>query len=126
MKNLLKEFTPEFLEENRYKISVENVLESSDALLLDVRSCDEVECMSIEEGLVYYPELRYMHIPMNELPDRLEELLPFSKIFIFCRTTSRSAIVYAFLRLQGLKHVRLVEGGYVKLLKTLVKKHGLF
>jgi len=126
MKNLLKEFTPTFLAENRYKISVDKLLEESNTLLLDVRSADEVECMSIEEGLVHYPEITYLHIPMNDLPDHLEQLPQNKKILVFCRTTSRSAMVYAFLRLEGFTQVRLLEGGYVALLKKLVEKHGIF
>jgi rhodanese-related sulfurtransferase len=127
VKDLLKEFTPDFLAKSRYKISVEKLLEGEeDILLLDVRSEEEVECMSIEEGLVHYPKIRYMHIPMNKLPESVDQLPSDREIFVFCRTTSRSAMVYAFLRVEGFKRVRLVDGGYVALLKKLVEQHGLF
>ena len=82
--------------------------------------------MSLEEGLQHYPRLSYLHIPMHELPGRLDEISADREILVFCRTTSRSAIVYAFLRLQGFRKVRLVDGGYVALVKELVKRHGIF
>ena len=125
MKNLLREFTPGFLAANRYKLSAAETLERADALLLDVRSADEEECMSIAEDLAHYPGIGYLHVPMNELPDRLGELPADREILVFCRTTNRSAMVYAFLRTQGFEHVRLVEGGYVALVKLLVAAHGI-
>ncbi len=125
MKNLLREFTPEFLAANRYKLSAAEALERSEAVLLDVRSADEEDCMSIAEDLAHYPEIGYLHVPMNELPDRLDELPTDRKILVFCRTTNRSAMVYAFLRTQGFDRVRLVEGGYVALVKLLVAAHGI-
>ncbi len=125
MKKLLREFTPEFLAANRYKLPAAEALESGGAILLDVRSADEADCMSIAEDLENYPEIGYLHIPMNELPDRLDRLPPDRDILLFCRTTSRSAMVYAFLRTQGFDRVRLVEGGYVALVKLLVEAHGI-
>ena len=125
METLLREFTPEFLAANRYKIPAAKTLECTDALLLDVRSADEEECMSIAADLENYPEIAYRHIPMNELPDRLDELPEDREILVFCRTTNRSPMVYAFLRTRGFDRVRLVEGGYVALVKLLVEAHGI-
>ncbi len=125
MKNVLREFTPEFLAANRYKISAADALDCTDVLLLDVRSADEEDCMSIADDLAHYPALGYLHLPMHELPDRLGELPSDREIFVFCRTTNRSAMVYAFLRTQGFERVRLVEGGYVALVKQLVAAHGI-
>lgn len=125
MENLLRGFTPEFLAANRYKLSAAEALECTNVVLLDVRSVDEEECMSITEDLVHYPEIEYLHIPMNELPDRLDELPQDREILVFCRTTNRSAMVYAFLRTRGFCQVRLVVGGYVALVKLLVAVHGI-
>ena len=125
MENLLREFTPGFLAANQYKVSAAEALESTDAVLLDVRSADEEDCMSIAEELAHYPKVGYLHIPMHELPDRLDELPADREILVFCRTTNRSAMVYAFLRTQDFERVRLVEGGYVALVKLLVAAHGI-
>ena len=125
MKSLLEEFTPEFLAANRYKISADEALKCSGALLLDVRSADEEECMSVVDDLVHYPDLEYRHLPMHELPNRVDELPTDQEILVFCRTTNRSAMVYAFLRTQGFKRVRLIEGGYVALVKRWVEEHGI-
>ena len=125
MKNLLRTFTPEFLAENQYKVSATKALSLTAIILLDIRSADEEECMSITEDLTHYPDIEYRHIPMNELPDRLDELPIDQEILVFCRTTNRSAMVYAFLRTQGFECVRLVEGGYVALVKLIVATHGI-
>ena len=126
MKHLLREFTPEFVSAGRYKISVEKVLNASEMTVLDIRTVEEEECMFIAEDLAtHYPNLTYHHIPMEALPDRLDELPKQQPIAVLCRTTSRSPIVYAFLRMHGFDQVKIVEGGYVALVKFLTEKHGI-
>jgi len=106
-------------------MSVETMLKSEAFTLLDVRTCEEEECMFIADDLkTHYPNIAYFHIPMNEIPDRVEEL-PEQPVAVLCRTTNRSPIVYAFLRTQGFEEVKVVEGGYVALVKYLTQKHGI-
>jgi rhodanese-related sulfurtransferase len=51
-----------------------------------------------------------LHIPLQELPDRLGEL-PEDKFFItFCFNGSRAMLAYAFLRTQGFDEVKALEG----------------
>ena len=51
-----------------------------------------------------------LHIPLQELPDRLAEL-PEDKFFItFCFNGSRAMLAYAFLRTQGFDEVKALEG----------------
>ncbi len=126
MKNILREFSPEFISAGKYKVSVGELLKLSDVLLLDVRTCEEEECMTIAEDLaLHYPQIEYSHIPMNTLPDRKDELPHDRCIAVLCRTTSRSPIVYAYLCIKGFSSVRIVEGGYKSLVKTLVDAHGI-
>ena len=73
----------------------------------------------------HYPNITYCHIPMEELPDRLEELPKNKPIAVLCRTTSRSPIVFAFLRTRDFEQVKIVEGGYVALVKFLTQEHGI-
>ncbi|MEE1621421.1 rhodanese-like domain-containing protein [Zafaria sp. J156] len=42
-----------------------------------------------------------VHIPMNEIPERLEELDPDEDTYVICRTGGRSAQVAAYLTGQG-------------------------
>lgn len=42
-----------------------------------------------------------VHIPMNEIPERLEELDPDTDTYVICRTGGRSAQVAAYLTAHG-------------------------
>ena len=64
-------------------------------LLLDVRRDDEVAICSLPGAL---------HIPLAELPDRLDELVPHEKkvIVVYCHHGVRSLSGAALLSAQGL------------------------
>jgi rhodanese-related sulfurtransferase len=71
--------------------------------LLDVRSDEERAFTSIEG----------IHIPLQELPNRLDELREYSdrKLVVYCRSGHRSASVVAWLRSRGFANVLNLEGG---------------
>ncbi len=71
-------------------------------LLLDVREADELEISAL-------PNI--VHIPMNELPQRLDELDREADIVVICRTGNRSGKVTAFLLGQGFARVRNLTAG---------------
>jgi adenylyltransferase/sulfurtransferase len=71
-------------------------------VLLDVRGDDELE-ISRMEGIV--------HIPMQDVPERLAELDPEADTVVICRVGGRSARVTAFLLQSGFKNVRNLAGG---------------
>ena len=52
-----------------------------------------------------------IHIPMNELPKRLEELNADEDYVIMCRTGVRSAQICEFLTNQNFKSVANLTGG---------------
>ena len=56
------------------------------------------------------PQRTVLHIPMNELPKRLEELPKEEKILVFCAHGSRSQGVAAWLIEQGY-HAQNLAGG---------------
>src|SRR5256885_9077576 len=63
-------------------------------LVLDVRRPDEVALAPMPAA---------MHLPMDELQDRLDELDPDKETVIVCHHGVRSLPVAVFLRNQGLK-----------------------
>ena len=70
-------------------------------VFLDVRASQERNHLDFPFAL---------HIPLNELPDRLQEL-PEDKFFItFCFNGARAVLAYAFLRTQGFDEVKVMEG----------------
>jgi rhodanese-related sulfurtransferase len=71
-------------------------------VLLDVREALEREQASLEPSV---------HIPMQEVPWRLEELPKDRTIVVFCHTGGRSALVAGFLDQQGYGRVANLRGG---------------
>ncbi|MFN8444617.1 MAG: rhodanese-like domain-containing protein [Caldilineaceae bacterium] len=56
------------------------------------------------------PQRTVLHIPMNEIPKRLEELPKGEKILVFCAHGSRSESVAAWLIEQGYQAKNLAGG----------------
>lgn len=69
------------------KISAEeakNIIDSEDVIILDVRTPEEYNGGHIENAVL---------LPVTEIPDKAEEILPDkdSKILVYCRSGNRSA-----------------------------------
>ncbi len=75
---------------------------ADDAYLIDVREDDEW-LAGHAPGAV--------HLPMNELPERLAEVPAEGDVVIVCRSGHRSAEVTAYLVSRGLGHVRNLHDG---------------
>ena len=73
----------------------------ADAPMLDVREADEWSAG-------HAPTSR--HLPMSELPARLDEVPAEQPLYVVCRSGARSARVVAYLTGQGHRAVN-VEGG---------------
>jgi rhodanese-related sulfurtransferase len=73
-----------------------------DAFLLDVRDLDEWTAGHVSEA---------HHVPMMEVPARLDEVPQDRDVVVVCRVGGRSAQVVAFLRAQGWERVANLEGG---------------
>src|SRR6202167_2975974 len=71
--------------------------------LLDVREDWETALAPVPTDIV--------HIPMGELPNRLNELDPQREIVVICRSGGRSLQVAQFLSAQGSASVSTVAGG---------------
>jgi rhodanese-related sulfurtransferase len=75
---------------------------TEDAYLLDVRDPDEW-------AAGHAPSAH--HLPMMEVPGRLDELPSDRDVVVVCRVGSRSAQVVAYLMNQGLDNVINLDGG---------------
>lgn len=78
----------------------------SDSLILDVREPYEWEYYHWEEPVL---------MPMNTIPDKLEELPKDKTIYIVCAHGVRSANVSYYLKQQGFERVVNVDGGMAAL-----------
>jgi rhodanese-related sulfurtransferase len=70
--------------------------------LLDVRELDEREAARIEPSL---------HIPMGEVPARVQELPRDRTIVVYCHSGTRSAMVAGYLEGQGFEEIANLTGG---------------
>jgi rhodanese-related sulfurtransferase len=74
----------------------------SQVLLLDVREPYEREMASIEPSL---------HIPMSEVPQRLEEIPRDREVIVYCHGGVRSMLVAGYLQGRGFRTVHNLTGG---------------
>ena len=75
---------------------------NADLILLDVREPFERTTAAIEPSL---------HIPMGEIPSRVQELDPDKHIVVYCHHGVRSLNVTSWLRQQGFETVQSLRGG---------------
>lgn len=98
-----------YLELEAYdEMEPENIQKSSDfekQIFLDVRSQEEWEQGHISGAL---------HIPLGQLPKRLNEIPHDIRTVVYCASGSRSAIAASILQAAGLKEVVNLSGGYHK------------
>ena len=76
--------------------------ENTEFILLDVRENFEVNISKIPGS---------HHIPMNQIPNRLEELNSKKDIIIYCKSGVRSASVCEYLINKNFKSLKNVKGG---------------
>jgi rhodanese-related sulfurtransferase len=78
-------------------------LQSDEAVLLDVRSPEEAAYLVLPFAL---------HIPINELPSRWQEIPNDKLVATFCSSATRAVVAWAYLQLRGLDKVRILDAGY--------------
>lgn len=103
------------------EISVEQLAQwrasGKNFVLLDVREAFEVKAASLPDAL---------HIPMRQVPERLNEIDPGAPIAVLCHHGGRSARVAQFLAVQGFSNVYNVAGGidaYAKRVDTSIPRY---
>jgi rhodanese-related sulfurtransferase len=74
----------------------------SELVLLDVREPYERELARIEPS---------MHVPMNDVPDRMSEIPRDREVVVYCHTGTRSAMVAGYLERQRFGRISNLKGG---------------
>jgi rhodanese-related sulfurtransferase len=102
--DVLREMDIEFIVAGEYGITVEDavkLINKDHFLFLDVRTREESAHLTFPFAL---------HIPVNEIPDRIGELPRDKFIITFCLSGFRAVMAYAFLRTQGFDEVKALKG----------------
>ena len=84
---------------NELKVMIDN---DKNFILLDVRTDNEVFISKLSKSI---------HIPMNDIPNRLNELDKSKEIIIYCKSGKRSAKVCEFLINNKYKNIKNLQGG---------------
>ena len=82
-----------------------------EAVLLDVRDEAETEFISFPFAL---------HIPIYQLPDRLDEIPRDKLVATFCSGGDRANVAFAYLHAKGFDNVRIIRTGYPNLFPALM------
>jgi len=124
METLLRTMTLDFFGQGMHKISYDLLFKIPDAALLDVRTREEIDSVSFP--LKYQVGLT-LQIPLNELPNRLEEVPKDKTVAVLCVSDVRSAMAYLYLQAHGYAQARILAGGTAGLVEQLkpgnVRKH---
>lgn len=86
------------------EINVNEIDRIVDPIIIDVREDYELEETGIIKGAI--------HIPMNEVPNRLNEITKEREIYILCRSGVRSYNVAKYLNELGYEAINL-DGGII-------------
>jgi len=110
MEMLLKRLDFDFFGAGKHKISPEQLIQEKDVFLLDVRSREEAETLTFQ--FKHHPNITCRNIPLNILPEHLDDIPKEKFIAVFCPANVRSSIAFIYLLSKGYTNVRIVEGGY--------------
>lgn len=113
MDTILTEMEFEALATGEFTISpegVQKVIGNKHVQLLDVRTDEEV---------AYSPFPFAKHIPINQLPDRMDEIVGDAITVTFGSSSFQSAVAFFYLRQSGMETVKTMVGGTDDLVKLL-------
>ncbi|MBN1427301.1 MAG: rhodanese-like domain-containing protein [Anaerolineae bacterium] len=85
--------------------------QSEGAVLLDVRSPQEADQLALPFAL---------HIPINELPSRWQEVPVDRLVATFCSSVTRAVVAWVYLYLHGVSNVRILDARYNELTEELI------
>ena len=100
LNTFVKKMNFKFFSSGVHSMSIDGmrkVLGNDHYIFLDVRTHEEVKYLSFPFA---------MHIPMNELPERLNEVPKDKFIIPFCSSVFRGALAYMYLKANGYEEVK--------------------
>jgi rhodanese-related sulfurtransferase len=103
LEEVLKTLDEKFFMEGNHRLTAEeffNLWNEDKAMLLDVRTPKEVEALPLTKFGI--------HIPLNELPDRLDDIPKDKIVGIFCHGRHRSGMAYLYLKGKGFNNVKVI------------------
>jgi len=103
--NVMRSMKFDFFGNSRHKVAGAQHLSTPNSIFLDVRSNEEFETLSF--NLKHH--IPVIHIPIEEIPDRLAEIPLDKNIGIFCSSGTRSSMTYLYLRSKGFEKVKIIE-----------------
>ena len=106
----------QFFATGQHKVDPEIFLQNKDAVLLDVRSKEEME--TVQFHLKHHVKL--LEIPAHDVPSRISEIPKDKLIGIFCSSGIRGTMIFLYLQTKGFKQIKILEGGYNDLLSALM------
>ncbi|MEJ2758546.1 MAG: rhodanese-like domain-containing protein [Anaerolineales bacterium] len=104
----------EFWSTGQHKVPPKIFLEKwakGEAVLLDVRADQEKDFVNLPFALA---------IPINEIPQRLDEIPRDKLVATFCSGGDRAGVAFAYLRTQGFVNVRILKATYAELMSELL------
>ena len=104
---VLRKMTFDVFATGQHKISRDEFFSIRDAVLLGVRSNEEVCVLSLAPAV----NLTVLHIPLHEIPNRVDEIPADRSVAVFSSAGIRATMVYVYLRTLGFGGVRIVSGG---------------
>jgi rhodanese-related sulfurtransferase len=76
----------------------------------DIDIIDVREDWEVAKGML----AEAVHIPMNDIPDMLDQIPTDKPVVIMCHLGSRSSQVVAFLEAQGYENLMSLDGGIAR------------
>lgn len=99
---LIKDFDLKYFGTGKHKITFEKMMEmkkEKKIFILDLRTREEIEFVNF--GFAN-------NIPMNEIPDRINEIPMNKTIAIFCSTGTRAAMASMYLQQRGYEDIKIL------------------
>ncbi|MEA3464872.1 MAG: rhodanese-like domain-containing protein [Thermodesulfobacteriota bacterium] len=109
---VLMQMDLQFVGNAQHKITPAALMADEQAVLLDVRTEEEVATVSCD----FHYHLRSLHVPLHRLPVEFQQVPVDRNVGIFCPLSVRAAVAYTYLRSKGYKNVYVLDGGLAALI----------
>lgn len=108
MKDVIKKMDFEFFASGQHSLNLDEFKKffiEGKVAAIDVRCREENRIMSFNFA---------KNIPLNELPDHVDEIPKDKTVVVFCSGKTRAVAAYCFLQSLGMKNVRILDGSELR------------